>query len=229
MRQVQISRKEDVSFLPYFESGWAYLIFLSIFAFVMINSVMNYLTPAYNTAPVMIFVILVLVSGSLAGYFGLKQDRLYNEVPGLRPSIKTGNQIPSAKSKETPANEQPAKSTFAVSKEESKIIIDKLQHLLVSDKPFLNSKIRVIDVARKLDTSKHKLTYVINHEMGSNFYGIINEQRVIEAKMLLKHPKFKNYNLETIAEMSGFQSKSSFNAYFKKITGVTPSTYRKEH
>lgn len=35
--------------------------------------------------------------------------------------------------------------------------------------------------------------------------------------------------LENIAEMSGFQSKSTFNSCLKTITKVTLSAYRKKH
>ena len=120
-------------------------------------------------------------------------------------------------------------SGFSIKPEEAKKIMTDLEHLLANDKPYLDSKLRVMDVARKIETSKHKLTYVINQDMGTNFYGLINKNRVLEAKRLLKEPKNQKYTLEVIAEMAGFQSKSSFNGCFKKITGVTPSTYRKNN
>ena len=98
-----------------------------------------------------------------------------------------------------------------------------------NDKPYLYSKLKVIDVARKIETSKHKLTYVINHDIESNFYRLINNHGVLKTKRLLKDPVNKKYNLEVIAQMAGFQSKSSFNGCFKTITKVTPSAYRKKH
>ena len=64
--------------------------------------------------------------------------------------------------------------------------------------------------------------------MDTNFYGLINKHRIIEAKSLLKKPENRAYNIDTIMEMVGFQSKSSFNGCFKKMTGKTPSEFRKQ-
>ena len=228
MQHVQAKQKEESSFLPYFETGWAYFIFISIICFVIVNSLMNSLITEYSTPMAAVFNILILTSGSLAGYFSLKQDKLYKEVSSLKAG-QTGTEAINTEVNEKSDNSKKEKIPGNISNEEAKEIIDKLQHHLAIDKPYLNSKLRLIDISRSLDISKHKLTYVINHEMNNNFYGIINEYRVMEAKTLLKHPKYKKYNLETIAEMSGFQSKSTFNGCFKTITKITPSAYRKKY
>jgi AraC-like DNA-binding protein len=52
------------------------------------------------------------------------------------------------------------------------------------------------------------------------------EYRVEEAKRLLREKI--NIKVEEIAEEVGYNSKSSFNAAFKKITGKTPSEWRVE-
>ncbi len=226
MQHVQAKRKEESSFLPYFETGWAYFIFASIICFVIANSLMNYLVPEYSTLTAAVFNVIILISGSLAGYFSLKQDKLYTEVASLKPG-QILKEVDKNEGNEKSVSSKKMKIPDNMSKKEAKEIIEKLLHHLTTDKPHLNIKLRLIDISRSLDISKHKLTYVINHEMDSSFYGIINEYRVMEAKMLLKHPKYKKYKIETIAEMSGFQSKSTFNGCFKTITEVTPSAYRK--
>jgi AraC-like DNA-binding protein len=48
--------------------------------------------------------------------------------------------------------------------------------------------------------------------------------RVEEAKRLLKEQP--HVKVEEIAEQVGYNSKSSFNTAFKKISGKTPSEYR---
>jgi len=225
---LRLRRKQnkDTAFLPYFENVWSHLIFVSVIGFVVINALGNFIVPEYNTYFSAILNVGILIFGSLAGYFGLKQDKLFYVVSGV-----DAEQVV-AKDKQMEDNDfqnENEDSGFSIKPEEAKKIMTDLEHLLANDKPYLDSKLRVMDVARKIETSKHKLTYVINQDMGTNFYGLINKNRVLEAKRLLKEPKNQKYNLEVIAEMAGFQSKSSFNGCFKKITGVTPSTYRKNN
>ena len=52
----------------------------------------------------------------------------------------------------------------------------------------------------------------------------VAEYRVGEAKKLLKDQP--NIKVEEIAEQVGYNSKSSFNTVFKKLTGSTPSEFR---
>ncbi|NTV84457.1 MAG: AraC family transcriptional regulator, partial [Bacteroidales bacterium] len=58
------------------------------------------------------------------------------------------------------------------------------------------------------------------------FYGVINEYRIKEAEELLLKDSLNQMKIEVLGEMVGFQSKSSFNACFKKVTGMTPSEFR---
>ena len=216
---------KDSAFLPHFQSSWSYLIYFSILAFVVLNSLMNFLVPAYNSLQSTFFNISILIASGIAGYLSLKQDKLYLEVASLLVNRDIEDKAESSKHDQELKME--SASGLNISKEEVKTIISSLQHYMVNDKPFLESKLRVVDVARKLGVSRYKLTYVINHELGTNFYGLINNHRIIEAKWLLKQPENHKFNIDTIGEMVGFQSKSSFNGCFRKFTGVTPSQYRK--
>ena len=63
--------------------------------------------------------------------------------------------------------------------------------------------------------------------MNQNFFDFINGYRIKEAKRLLVDPKGELLTILAIAEEVGFNSKSSFNTAFKKITGMTPTEYKK--
>ncbi|MCK7460839.1 MAG: helix-turn-helix domain-containing protein [Sphingobacterium sp.] len=71
-----------------------------------------------------------------------------------------------------------------------------------------------------------KISYVLNEVIQKNFYGVINEYRIKEAEELLLKDGLNQMKIEVLGEMVGFQSKSSFNACFKKVTGMTPSEFR---
>jgi AraC-like DNA-binding protein len=66
---------------------------------------------------------------------------------------------------------------------------------------------------------------VINEREGKNFYDYINCLRIEEFKRLAAAPENRKYTLMALAEECGFNSKSSFNRYFKKVTGKAPSEF----
>jgi AraC-like DNA-binding protein len=66
----------------------------------------------------------------------------------------------------------------------------------------------------------------MNEVLGVNFYDLVNKYRVEEAKQLLTDPRYDRYTILRVASDAGFNSKTTFNAVFRKFTGVTPSYYR---
>ena len=109
---------------------------------------------------------------------------------------------------------------------EAKMIIRDLDMIMKRDKPFLNPKFSLYDLCQLMNVNRRKLTYVINEVMQKNFYGVVNDYRIEESIRLLKKKEGNDYKMDSIAEMVGFNSKSSFYACFKKYTGVTPTEFR---
>ena len=67
---------------------------------------------------------------------------------------------------------------------------------------------------------------VLNIHLKKNFYQFINAYRVEYASRLLRDDRMENENILTVALDSGFNSKTSFNTYFKKIRNMTPREFR---
>lgn len=107
--------------------------------------------------------------------------------------------------------------------------IDALEQLLVGQKRFLDPTLTLDKVAEELKISKSHLSRIINAELGIGFPDHLNALRVEEAKSYLGNPQFANYTIVAIGLEAGFNSKTTFNAAFKKQTSVTPSEYRKMH
>ncbi|NIZ01304.1 AraC family transcriptional regulator [Thalassospira lucentensis] len=79
-------------------------------------------------------------------------------------------------------------------------------------------------LARAVGVSPNQLSYVLNQHMGQNFFDFVNRARVEEARtVLLLEP---DRTILDIALSVGFNSKSTFNLAFKKMTGETPSALR---
>ena len=104
--------------------------------------------------------------------------------------------------------------------------LSKLQNLMESEKPFLEDSFSMPFLAKKLSVSPHHLSQILNESLGQSFFDFTAQYRVQEAqKLLIKNPNLK---IEEIAEMVGYNSKSAFNTAFKKITGLSPSEFRKK-
>jgi AraC-like DNA-binding protein len=80
----------------------------------------------------------------------------------------------------------------------------------------------------KTGIPRHHITEVLNEKYGRNFFSFVNEYRIREALSRMNDPKYQHYTLLAIAYDAGFNSKSTFNSFFKAYTGKTPSAYRKE-
>lgn len=102
----------------------------------------------------------------------------------------------------------------------------RLNNFMETEKPYLDENITIKDLAEEIDIPAHHLSIVINNRLGKNFYTFINEYRIKEAVSILNDPENSDANIIAIAFKSGFNSKSTFNSVFKKITGFTPSEYR---
>jgi AraC-like DNA-binding protein len=102
----------------------------------------------------------------------------------------------------------------------------RMRNYMEQQKPYLDENITIKDLAEGIGIPAHHLSIVINNRLNKNFYTFINEYRVHEAVSILEDPANKDASIIAVAFRSGFNSKSTFNSVFKKITGVTPSEYR---
>lgn len=71
------------------------------------------------------------------------------------------------------------------------------------------------------------LSAALNRCTGKNFSTYINEFRVKEAIRLMSESQNENLTIEAIGFDAGFNDRSSFYRIFKKITGLSPTEFRK--
>jgi AraC-like DNA-binding protein len=106
-------------------------------------------------------------------------------------------------------------------------LVRTLDIVLINKKLFLDPDLNIQVLAEQCETRVHTLSAVINKHYNKNFFDYINYYRVEEAKKLLSGPEQKKYSIDTIAEKSGFSSRSAFYKAFKKNTELTPGEYIK--
>jgi AraC-like DNA-binding protein len=99
--------------------------------------------------------------------------------------------------------------------------------LMETEKIYLDDELSLPKLASLMSLSPNDLSYLINEGFNENFFQFINKYRVEEAKKLLLSDKYAHLNILGLAFESGFGSKSTFNATFKKMTGLSPSEFQK--
>jgi len=172
---------------------------------------------------VSIFVILV-------GFFGIQQKNIFTtrEEISIDTNSKKEDKL---EQKSTPQiEEEKPKGKYlksGLTDEKAEQFYIRLLSLMTEDKVYTNSELSLSELARMLDINPNYLSQIINEKENKSFYDFINSYRVEEFKRLISNPKNRQFTLMAIAYDCGFNSKSSFNRYFKKMTDLTPSQYVK--
>ena len=101
-----------------------------------------------------------------------------------------------------------------------------LRRIMDAEKPWKNSELTLPDLAARLDTTPHKLSEVLNTQVGQSFYDFVNGYRVREVQRRIKAGDAGRLKMLALAMDAGFASKSTFNEVFKKHTAQTPSDFK---
>ena len=104
--------------------------------------------------------------------------------------------------------------------------ISHLEQFMKDKKPFLNCLLNLDNLSGQLQMSPRSLSNLINRYYQQNFFDFINTYRIEECKRLLSDPDHRQQTMLEIMENAGFNSKATFNTFFKKKVGMTPSEFR---
>ena len=72
------------------------------------------------------------------------------------------------------------------------------------------------------------LSQIINDNWGVGFQEFLNSYRIKAAEVMLLDPAAGDRSILDVAYEAGFNSKSAFNAAFRRHRGTTPSEFRKK-
>jgi len=202
--------------------GWldtlSFFTFGGFILFVLLDLILAKIGNNSFQASLLLDVSMVLAVYSIS-FYGFRQEVIYeDERFELFSSLKKN------KEELTEAKQEVEES---LSKDE--LILKQIVTLMEEDKVYINRMLSLQDIASHINVPAYRLSKIINEHLNKNFFTVINEYRINEVKNRIKSGEYDNFTLSAIGYDSGFNSKSSFHALFKKYTGVTPSQYRNNH
>ena len=157
----------------------------------------------------------------------------YRQDPFLRPLHKINgftdlhrSNLSSADIKSTKKDEEKGTANV-LDKDQIKKLKGKLLSYFKEDEPFLNPQLNLQFVAQVLELNNNKISFLINQAFDVNFNDFVNSYRLKHFKLIALDSNNSHLTILGLAYDSGFNSKTVFNTYFKKIEGVTPRAWMK--
>lgn len=161
--------------------------------------------------------IFILMVGVVILYFVRLKNELTHEVRESKKISPISNSATAAKAI--------VNNKEYISKEKENKILKQIKEF-EKKKFFLNKDISLNVLSANFGVNHRYLSYVINKHMETDFSSYVNELRVkYIVDCLKKNPRYLQYKISYLAEKCGFASHSRFTITFKKVTGVSPSSY----
>ncbi|MFI3171893.1 MAG: response regulator [Eubacteriales bacterium] len=85
------------------------------------------------------------------------------------------------------------------------------------------NKLTLVEVAEESHVSQWHLSKLLNKHLSKNFYDVLNEVRITNAKKLLGDASLR---ISDISYMVGYADSTHFSRIFKKEVGVSANAYR---
>lgn len=143
-----------------------------------------------------------------------------NGFSGKTPHFPGASELPE------PEIPEPRQGSTGIPEAELARLAGLVENTLVDQKLFLSPTLSLERLARQTGIPKHQLTQVFTLYYHQSFYQLISSHRISYAVSRIEQSG-NALTLETLSEECGFNSKTSFNRYFKEYTGRTPSEFRK--
>lgn len=139
--------------------------------------------------------------------------------PPLVPDVGEDETPETTEEAQTEKYEKSALSPVAAAR-----IARKLRAAMEQDHLHRDPNLSLWVLARHVGASPNYISQTLNEEIGESFFDFVNRYRIVEAKALLAGT---DHTVLAIAYEVGFNARSSFYNAFKRVTGQTPTRYRK--
>lgn len=117
----------------------------------------------------------------------------------------------------------------AMSDQQKNTLLSKLLNVLSNPDILCATDLTEQSLALQLESNSTYISKVVNELYHCNFKTLVNDLRVREAcRRINDEEHYGQYSIEGIGTSVGFNSRSAFYTAFKRVTGLTPSEYKRE-
>ncbi|KFC62383.1 putative transcriptional regulatory protein, AraC family [Bosea sp. LC85] len=134
------------------------------------------------------------------------------------------NDTPSGTPQAEDPGHDPGEAAFPSATEEDAGIMEMVDTVMRQKKIYRDPDLTLNRLSRRLGLPSRSISSAINRRHGRNVPQFVNEYRVREAMRLLGETDLP---ITAVMFECGFQTKSNFNREFARVTGTTPSDYRR--
>lgn len=159
---------------------------------------------------------LLLIFVYILSFGGLRQQQLISE----DYAVNLNQHIETHKSTELQYSKSSLKD------EQAEEYLKTLVEFMNTTDIWKDNELSITKLSEQSGIARHYITQVLNQYLQKNFNTFVNEYRIEYAKKLILSKKYSNWSIIAIAYESGFNSKATFNSFFKKYTGKTPSEFK---
>ncbi|MEO6285280.1 MAG: helix-turn-helix domain-containing protein [Dyadobacter sp.] len=166
------------------------------------------------------------------GYFGIRQGNIFTEWPRVELVLQplsvappTLVLLPTMPADEPDTHDRQKYARSGLTDEAATSLLNQLTDLMALEGAYRDPDLTLANLAYRLDVHPNYLSQVINERLGMTFADYVALLRIEAFKQLAAEPKNSHLTLLALAYECGFNSKSTFNRQFKKLTGQLPSAY----
>lgn len=105
------------------------------------------------------------------------------------------------------------------------LLMQHINDIMEREKPFLDSDLKLSELATTIGTNRNIISSCINSQMGCSFTQYVNTFRTEYAKRIIR--QYPDRKMSDIYVESGFANETSFFRTFKAMTGMTPMEWKK--
>jgi AraC-like DNA-binding protein len=118
---------------------------------------------------------------------------------------------------------------FVINPDKADEIMKRVMYLFEVENIYRKEDISLQSLSEGLSIPSYQLSWIINKKMNVTFSRLVNSYRVEDVKKRLASYQEADKTILDIAFDAGFNTKTSFNRVFKKLTRMTPSQYRRRY